>query len=162
MPPQPMGPRQRAMRCQRAEKEAGFEAEGEDKDDNFLLLQQSVTLGSLTDVDQLIAKVHEMLKLDTAHDGPVSPSAALGPPPLRVLAAISVEQNRSPARQMLRSSVDLPAEIGPQLTPEPFEACCGSVGACRAGRLPKAWRSSPWAPAPYALCPGSLALRDLR
>ncbi|XP_027290202.1 proto-oncogene FRAT1-like [Cricetulus griseus] len=98
------------MLCQRAEKEAGFEADGEDKDDSFLLLQQSVTLGSLTDVDQLIPKFGETLKLDTAHDGPASPSAAPGPPPLRVLAAISVEQNRSPARQMLRSSV--PAETG--------------------------------------------------
>ncbi|MEJ1274861.1 hypothetical protein NN561_005752 [Cricetulus griseus] len=110
MPPQPRGPRQRAMPCQSAEKEAGFETEGEDKDDSFLLLQQSVTLGSLTDVDQLIAKIGETLKLDTAHDGPASPSAAPGPPPLRVLAAISVEQNRSPARQMLRSSVS--AETG--------------------------------------------------
>ncbi|EGW12134.1 proto-oncogene FRAT1 isoform X1 [Cricetulus griseus] len=99
------------MQCQRAEKEeGGFEAEGEDKDDSFLLLQQSVTLGSLTDVDQLIALIGETLKLDTAHDGPASPSAAPGPPPLRVLAAISVEQNRSPSRQMLRSSV--PAETG--------------------------------------------------
>ncbi|EGW13496.1 GSK-3-binding protein FRAT2 [Cricetulus griseus] len=84
------------MPSQRAEKEAGFEAEGEDKDDSFLLLQQSVTLSNLTDVDQLIAKIGETLKLDTAHDGPASPSAAPGPPPLRVLAAISVEQNRSP------------------------------------------------------------------
>ncbi|MEJ1289078.1 hypothetical protein NN561_020116 [Cricetulus griseus] len=45
------------MPCQRAEKEAGFEAEGEDKDDSFLLLQQSVILASLTHVDQLIAKI---------------------------------------------------------------------------------------------------------
>ncbi|EGW07135.1 GSK-3-binding protein FRAT2 [Cricetulus griseus] len=50
------------MPCQSAEKEAGFETEGEDKDDSFLLLQQSVTLGSLTDVDQLIAKIGETLK----------------------------------------------------------------------------------------------------
>ncbi|ERE66713.1 proto-oncogene FRAT1-like protein [Cricetulus griseus] len=80
MPPQPRGPRQRAMPSQREEKEAGFEAEGEDKDDSFLLLQQSVTLGSLTNVDQLIAKIGEKLKLDTAHDGPASPSAAPGLP----------------------------------------------------------------------------------
>ncbi|XP_003516235.2 GSK-3-binding protein FRAT2-like, partial [Cricetulus griseus] len=85
--------------------EAGFEAEGEDKDDSFLLLQQSVTLGSLTDVDQLIAKIGKSLKLDTAHNGPASPSAAPRPPPLRIQAAISVDQNRSPARQMLGSSV---------------------------------------------------------
>ncbi|MEJ1288705.1 hypothetical protein NN561_019739 [Cricetulus griseus] len=98
------------MLCQRAEKEAGFEAEGEDKDDSFLLLQQSVTLGSLTDVDQLIPKIGKTLKLDTAHNGPASQSAAPCPLPLRVLAAISVEQNRSLPRQMLRSSV--PAETG--------------------------------------------------
>ncbi|MEJ1286942.1 hypothetical protein NN561_017956 [Cricetulus griseus] len=160
MPQQPRGPRQRAMPSQRAEKEAGFEAEGEDKDDSFLLLQQSVTLSNLTDVDQLIAKIGETLKLDTAHDGPASPSAAPGPPPLRVLAAISVEQNRS--RRGRCCDLLCLQRPGPQLTPDPLAACCGSSGTCRAGRLPTAWRSSPWEPAAYALCPCSLALRDFQ
>ncbi|XP_027289639.2 proto-oncogene FRAT1-like [Cricetulus griseus] len=137
------------MQCQRAEKEAGFEAEGEDRDDSFLLLQQSVTLGSLTDVDQLIAKVHVMLKLDTAHDGPASPSAAPGPPPLRVLA--TVEQNQSLASQMLQSSVS--AETGAPAHP-------GAIGCMlwERGRLQS--RAAPYCVAELtlgasALCPVS-------
>ncbi|MEJ1287624.1 hypothetical protein NN561_018645 [Cricetulus griseus] len=160
MTPQPKGPRKRAMPCQREKnEEADFEAEGEDKDDSYLLLQQSVTLGSLTYVDQLIAKIGKTLKLDTAHDGPASPSAAPRPPPLRIQAAISVDQNRSPARQMLGSSV--PAENCAPAHPGGIRCMLWDRGRLWSPRLPTAWLSSPRAPAPYALCPCSLALRDL-
>ncbi|MEJ1289200.1 hypothetical protein NN561_020240 [Cricetulus griseus] len=75
-----------------------------------------------------------MLKLDTAHNGPASPSAAPGPPPLRVLAAISGEQNRSLARQMLRSSVS--AETGAPAHPRAIRCKLWERGRMRSQAAP--------------------------
>ncbi|NP_001164033.1 paternally expressed 12 [Rattus norvegicus] len=92
------------MPCLREEEEASDQADGEEDNDSFLLLQQSVTLGGSADVDQLIARIGETLQLDTAHDSPASQCAAPGPPPAppRVLAALPADKARAPTRRLLR------------------------------------------------------------
>ncbi|XP_003787348.1 proto-oncogene FRAT1 [Otolemur garnettii] len=92
------------MPCRREEEEeAGEEAEGEEEKDSFLLLEQSVTLGSSGEVDKLVAQIGETLQLDAAQDSPASPCASLGAPlrAPRPQAAVRADEGPAAAVQLL-------------------------------------------------------------
>ncbi|XP_031246185.1 GSK-3-binding protein FRAT2 [Mastomys coucha] len=137
------------MPCRREEEEAGDEAEGEEDDDSFLLLQQSVTLGGSTDVDRLIAQIGETLQLDAERDGPASPCAVPGPPPVppRVLAELPVDKAGTPARRLLRPVGS--AEAGNPAPPGAVRCVLGERGRVRG-------RAAPYCVAEIA--PGASAL----
>uniref|UniRef100_A0A8C6IL73 Paternally expressed 12 n=1 Tax=Mus spicilegus TaxID=10103 RepID=A0A8C6IL73_MUSSI len=136
------------MPCRR-EEEAGDEAEGEEDDNSFLLLQQSVTLGGSADVDRLIAQIGETLQLDAGHDGPASPCAAPGPPPAppRVLAPLPADKAGAPARRLLRRAASV--EAGDPAPPGAVRCVLGERGRLRG-------RAAPYCVAEIA--PGASAL----
>ncbi|XP_053442278.1 proto-oncogene FRAT1 [Nycticebus coucang] len=106
------------MPCRREEEEeAGEEAEGEEEEkDSFLLLEQSVTLGSSGEVDRLVAQIGETLQLDAAQDSPASPCAPLG-------AAVRADEGRAAAGQLL-----LPPSSSEGVSPAPPGALRCALG----------------------------------
>ncbi|XP_052017464.1 proto-oncogene FRAT1-like [Apodemus sylvaticus] len=137
------------MPCRR-EEETGDEAEGEEDDNSFFLLQQSVTLGGSADVDRLIAQIGETLQLNAAHDGPASPCAAPGPPPappLVLAAPPPVDKAVAPTRRLLRRAAS--AEAGDPAPPGAVRCVLGERERLRG-------RAAPYCVAEIA--PGASAL----
>ncbi|XP_039727556.1 GSK-3-binding protein FRAT2 [Pteropus medius] len=126
------------MPCRREEEEeAGEEAEGEEEEeDSFLLLEQSVTLGSSGDVDRLVAQIGETLQLDGAQDSPASPCAPSGPPlqPPRPPAALRADK-AGPPRLPLLQPPGPPAAVGPA-PPGALRGALGDRGRVRGRAAP--------------------------
>ncbi|XP_045424689.1 GSK-3-binding protein FRAT2 [Lemur catta] len=123
------------MPCRREEEEeAGEEAEGEEEEeDSFLLLEQSVTLGSSGEVDRLVAQIGETLQLDAAQDSPASPCAPPGAP-LQPPAAVPADKARSPAVPLLLPPASAEA-VGPA-PPGALRCALGDRGRVRGRAAP--------------------------
>ncbi|XP_012509931.1 PREDICTED: GSK-3-binding protein FRAT2 [Propithecus coquereli] len=123
------------MPCRREEEEeAGEEAEGEEEEeDSFLLLEQSVTLGSSGEVDRLVAQIGETLQLDAAQDSPASPCAPPGAP-LRPPAAVPADKARAPAVPLLLPPASAEA-VGPA-PPGALRCALGDRGRVRGRAAP--------------------------
>ncbi|XP_012622978.2 GSK-3-binding protein FRAT2 [Microcebus murinus] len=126
------------MPCRREEEEeAGEEAEGEEEEeDSFLLLEQSVTLGSSGEVDRLVAQIGETLQLDAAQDSPASPCAPPGAPlrPPQPLAAVPADKARAPAVPLLLPPASAEA-VGPA-PPGALRCALGDRGRVRGRAAP--------------------------
>ncbi|XP_016019694.1 GSK-3-binding protein FRAT2 [Rousettus aegyptiacus] len=139
------------MPCRREEEEeAGEEAEGEEEEeDSFLLLEQSVTLGSSGEVDRLVAQIGETLQLDAAQDSPASPCAPSGPllQPPRPPAALRADKARPPRLPLFQQPGQAAA-----VSPAPPGALRGALGD--RGRV--RGRAAPYFVAELAAGPGAL------
>ncbi|XP_069316410.1 GSK-3-binding protein FRAT2 [Eulemur rufifrons] len=123
------------MPCRREEEEeAGEEAEGEEEEeDSFLLLEQSVTLGSSGEVDRLVAQIGQTLQLDAAQDSPASPCAPPGAP-LRPPTAVPADKARSPVVPLLLPPASTEA-VGPA-PPGALRCALGDRGRVRGRAAP--------------------------
>ncbi|KAK2098742.1 GSK-3-binding protein frat2 [Saguinus oedipus] len=139
------------MPCRREEEEeASEEAEGEEEEDSFLLLEQSVTLGSSVEVDRLVAQIGETLQLDAAQDSPASPCAPPGAPlraPGPLAAAVPADKARPLAVPLL-----LPPASVETVGPAPHGALRCALGD--RGRV--RGRTAPYCVAELAAGPSTL------
>ncbi|XP_045424690.1 proto-oncogene FRAT1 [Lemur catta] len=147
------------MPCRREEEEeAGEEAEGEEEEeDSFLLLEQSVTLGSSGEVDRLVAQIGETLQLDSAQDNPASPCAPPGAPlrPPQPPATVPVDKAQAPAVPLLLPPASAEA-VGPA-PPGALRCALGDRGRVRGRAAPYCvaeLAAGPTALSPLPLQPG--------
>ncbi|XP_053440464.1 GSK-3-binding protein FRAT2 [Nycticebus coucang] len=120
------------MPCGREEEEEAGE-EAEEEEDSFLLLAQSVTLGSSGEVDRLVAQIGKTLQLDAAQDSPASPCAPPGAP-LRPPAAVPADKAWAPAVPLLWPPASTEA-VSPAL-PGTLRCALGDRGRVRGRAAP--------------------------